>query len=118
MLKTLKQQGGFWYLLECLCVAGFCFCICIVSASSLGPKILGEIGDVGSAIGSLNQSYTLIWLDIGHPNSLNAEGEPPMDDSGHADSDFTDTQDFCDQGTACGVRTCIAPIPEAPGGGG
>jgi hypothetical protein len=110
-LRTqLKEQSGFSYLLEVLCVTSFCFCICIIAAGSLGSKILGEVGDVGAAIGSLNQSYTLTGIAVGHPNDPNH----PTDVATWAGSSFVDTQDFCDQSSSCGVRACIAPSPEAP----
>ncbi len=114
MLKRLKNQDGFSYVLEVLCVCTFCFCICLIAAGSLGSKILGEVGDVGSAIGSLNQSYTLTGIAVGHPN----DPTHPTDVAAWAGSSFTDTTDFCDQSASCGVRACIAPTPEGAGGGG
>ena len=114
MLKKLKNQDGFGHIIEVLCVASFCFCICIIAAGSLGSKILGEVGDVGAAIGSLNQSYTLTGIAVGHPNDPNH----PTDVATWAGSSFVDTADFCDQSSSCGVRACQAPTPETGGGGG
>jgi hypothetical protein len=109
------------YLLACLCVAATCFCICFMAAGSLGSKILAEVGDVGSAVGSLNQSYTLTGAAV-HPNEPTAPELLGPGGGGavteRAGSSFTDTADFCDQGPSCGIRTCIPAIPEAPGGGG
>ncbi len=127
MLERLKKQQGFLYLIECLCVAVFCMCICIVTAGSLGPKILGEIADIGSALGALNQSFTLTGFEIGHPNDLSRMplgGDPthcdmpPGGGGSHCGCGFIDTTDFCDQDASCGIRACIAATTEAPGGSG
>jgi hypothetical protein len=110
-LRTqLKRQDGFAYLLDCLLVIICCFCVSIIAWGSLGSKVLGEVGDVGAMIGSLNQSYTLTGIAVGHPNDPNH----PTDIAVWAGSSFVDTQDFCDQSSSCGVRACQAPTPEAP----
>jgi hypothetical protein len=114
VLKKLKNQDGFAYLLDCLLVIICCFCVSIIAWGSLGSKVLGEVGDVGAMIGSLNQSYTLTGIAVGHPNDPNH----PTDVATWAGSSFTDTQDFCDQSSSCGVRACQAPTQEPLAGGG
>ncbi|MEE8522344.1 MAG: hypothetical protein V3T72_00305 [Thermoanaerobaculia bacterium] len=108
----LKKQEGFCYFLECVCVCTFCFCIYIIGSGLIGSSVLGEFGDFARAIGSLNQSYTSTGLAVGHPN----DPTHPTDVATWAGSSFVDTLDFCDQGGG-GVRNCIAPAPEALGGG-
>ena len=107
--RASKESGHF------LCL-GFLFAlVSVVSAvvacfGAFGPKVIAEWADVGSAIGGLNQGYSMTGVSVSHPNDPN-HLDPVADWTG---SGYVDQQDFCDQSTTCGVRVCEAPIPEAP----
>jgi hypothetical protein len=114
MFEKLKKQDGFALIsVEALFIMTCCLCVLVAICGSFGSKLIGEWGDLGAAIGSLNQSYTLTGIAVGHPNDPNH----PTDVAVWAGSSFTDTQDFCDQSATCGVRACQAPTPEGNGGG-
>ena len=108
MKRNKKNEAGFVMTLELIFLATCLLCVVIIGCASLGAKIIGELGDIGAAVGSLNQSFTTSGAAVGHPT----DPVHPQDIATWSGSSFTDTQDFCDQGCTCGVRMCIPPTPE------
>jgi hypothetical protein len=108
MKKANKKQGGFIVSLELVFIATCILCVVIIAWASLGSKLVAEFGDLGAAVGSLNQSYTITGMAVGHPNDPNH----PTDVATWAGSTYHDDVDFCDEGGTCGVRFCIPPRAE------
>jgi hypothetical protein len=110
--KKFKGQAGFALMTEMIVLLTILLCASVVGYSALSSKVIGELGDIGSAVGSLNQSFTLTSTAVGHPG----DARHPQDVATCAGSSFTDTQDFCDNdpNCACGIRFCIPPTPEIP----
>jgi len=110
--KKLNSQSGFVQSLELVFLGTVVLSVVIIGWSSFGSKLIGEMSDLGSAVGSLNQSYTYTGMAVGHPG----DARHPQDVATTSGSTFTDTQDFCDNdpNCACGVRMCIPPTPEIP----
>ncbi len=115
MLKKLrmkkKDQGGFVVGTELIFLLSCMLCVCVIAWGSFGAKVVGEWGDLGSAVGSLNQSFSLTGMAVFHPNHAHNANNPVASWAG---SSFTDSQDFCDQGCDCGVVICLAPVAEVP----
>jgi hypothetical protein len=105
-----RRDSGFVVSLELVFIATCMLCVVLVAWASFGTKIVAEFGDIGAAVGSLNQSYTITGVAIFHPNDPNH----PTDVATWTGSSFHDAPDFCDEGGACGVRFCVPPEPEAP----
>lgn len=105
-----NRQGGFIISLELVFLATIIVAAVAIGATSLGAKLVGEMSDVGTAVGSLNQSYTFTGLAVGHP----ADPNHPIDIATVSGSTYGDTLDFCDNdpNCACGVRFCLAPSTE------
>ena len=110
--KKLNSQSGFVQSLELVFLGTIVLGVVIIGWSSFGAKLIGEMGDLGAAVGSLNQSFTITGMAVGHPT----DPVHPQDIATTSGSSFTDTQDFCDNdpNCACGVRMCIPPTPEVP----
>ena len=108
--KFRKSEKGYVNSVECLFLLTSMMCCSVIMAGSLGSKIIAEAGDIGSAISSLNQSFTMTGVAVGHPNDPNH----PTDIAVWSGASFTDLQDFCDQSATCGVRLCINANLEAP----
>ena len=108
--KKFKGQAGFLLAIELVVLATLMVCALVVGGSALSSKVVGELGDVGSAVGSLNQSFTTSGMAVGHPG----DARHPQDVATCSGSTFTDTQDFCDNdpNCSCGVRFCIPATPE------
>ncbi len=111
MLKRLrmkkKQQGGFVVGTELIFLLTCIMCVAVIAWGSFGVKFVAEAGDIGAAIGSLNQSFTLTGMQVFHANH---HGNTPV--ASWAGSSYTDYADFCDQGCACGIEICVAPVNE------
>lgn len=114
MLKGTKQkkQSGFVVGTE-LCIHLTCMlCLIIICWGAFGPKAVAEWSDIGSAIGSLDQSYTMSGMAVYHVNDPVHDANNPI--ATWAGSTFSDNDDFCDEGCDCGVVMCIpASGPEA-----
>jgi len=113
MLKMLKmrkkRQGGFVVGTELIFLLSCVLCVAVIAWGSFGAKVVAEWGDIGAAVGSLNQSYTLTGMQVFHPN--HHANTPVASWSG---SSYTDSQDFCDQGCNCGIEICVPPTAEVP----
>ncbi len=107
--NSRKNESGFTNSIEMLMMMTASFMCTLIMTSSLASKMLAEAGDLGSALSSLSQSFTVTGLAVGHPNDPNH----PTDIATWGGSSFQDTLDFCDQSATCGVRICIAPAVEA-----
>ncbi len=104
-LLRRKKQGGFVVGTELIFLISCILCVAVIAWGSVGAKIVAEWGDIGSAIGSLNQSYTLSGMAVFHPNHVHNANNPLASWGG---SSFTDSGDFCDQGCECGIVLCIS----------
>jgi hypothetical protein len=102
-----KKQGGWIVSTELVVLMTCCLCAAVICCAAFGAKAVGEWSDVGAAIGSLNQSFSLTGVQVGHP--LDPVHPTPI--AVWAGSSFVDTVDFCDVG-GCGVQVCIPPTPE------
>jgi hypothetical protein len=112
MLKKPRNQDGFLITIELIFLATLLIGILVIGGAALAPKLISELADVGAAVGSLNQSYTLTGTDVGHPNDPNH----PTDTATWAGSGYVDHLDSCDiRGCDSGVRFCQSPTPEANG---
>ncbi len=111
MLKKLrmkkKEQGGFVVGTELIFLLSCVLCVAVIAWGSFGAKVVGEWADLGGAIGSLNQSFTLTGMQVFHPN--HHANEPVATFAG---SSYTDFQDFCDQRCNCGVVICVPFVGE------
>lgn len=110
--KKFKGQAGFIQSLELVFLATIVLGVVVIGWTSFGAKLVGEMGDLGAAVGNLNQSYTVSGMAVGHP------GDPrhPENIATTSGSSNVDFQDFCDNdpNCACGVQFCIPPTPEVP----
>ncbi len=109
-LLRKKKQGGFVVGTELIFLLTCMLCIAVISWGSLGSKLVGEWGDIGSAVGSLDQSFTLSGMAVYHPNHAHDANNPIASWAG---SSFSDQGDFCDQGCSCGIVMCIAATGES-----
>jgi hypothetical protein len=108
LFKLRKSgQGGFVLSVELCILIGLAFCMTVVCATLVGTKVLGEYGDIGSAIGSMSQSYFITGIAVGHPNDPNH----PTNLVSWAGSGYNDFTDFCDE-AGCGLQVCVPPTPE------
>ena len=108
--KCRRRERGYINSVECLFLLTSMMCCSVIMAGTLGSKIIAEAADIGSAISSLNQSFTMTGVAVGHPNDPNH----PTDVASWAGASFVDSLDFCDQSATCGVRLCINATLEAP----
>ncbi len=87
-------------------------CAGIILCGAYGAKVVAEWSDLGSKIGSLDQSYDIPCGPVYHSNDPVHNANNPI--AFQASSSFTDNADFCDEGCDCGVAMCIpATGPEA-----
>ena len=80
--KLMNDEAGFIISAELVIVATVAVLAMIVGLSEASMNINSELEDVGSAIGSLNQSYH-VQGTCGHQGHVGG-------------SCYTDTRDFCD----------------------
>ena len=106
---TLHNQDGTVAQVEILFVMTCGLCIIIVCCGAFGPKIVGEWIDLKLALVSLDHSYSLTGVAVGHPN----DPTHPTDIASWAGSAFDDDAGFGNDAT-CGVRNCQAPTAEQP----
>lgn len=108
MQRNARRHNGFIVSLELIFIATCLLCVVVIGWAAAGSKIVAEYGDIGSAVGSLNQSFFTSGMAVAHPDDP-VHPEPLAVWNG---SRFHDNPDFCDQGDACGVIVCIPPVPE------
>ncbi len=105
-LLRKKKQGGFIISLEAIFCCTCLMCCLVIGWGSIGSKALAEVSDIGSAIGSLDQSYSMSGMAVYHVNDPVHNANNPI--ASWAGSSFSDNTDFCDEGCDCGVVMCIA----------
>lgn len=108
LLKHDKQQGGWIGSTELIVLMTCALCAVVICCAAFGSKAMGEWSDAGAAIGSLNQSYSLTGLEVGHP----IDPVHPTPVALWSGSSYVDTVDYCDVG-GCGIQVCVAPAPES-----
>ena len=99
--KLMNGEAGFIVSAELVLVFTLCFCCVAVGMAVVRDALVHELGDVGEAIGALDQSYNFRSLTA----ERNADGA-----GNHASckgSGFRDEADDCDckgivLGTVCG----------------
>ncbi len=105
-LLRKKKQGGFVVGTELIFLMTCLMCIAVIAWGSLGSKIVAEWGDIGTAIGSLNQTYTISGMAVYHVNDPVHNANNPV--ASWDGSSNTDYPDFCDEGCNCGIVMCIS----------
>jgi Flp pilus assembly pilin Flp len=105
MLKQLwNDETGFIVSAELILIATLLVIGLIVGMSEVQHAVVEELGDVGEAIGSLNQSYLFTgFQSFKHEGGLKAFT---------VGSRFRDRQDDCD-GNECDL-SCGPIVPENP----
>jgi hypothetical protein len=106
-MQLWRDDLGFVVSSELILIATILVIGMIVGLATVRDQVVQELGDVGLAIGQINQSYS--WSAItGHSSSV-------------AGSAFTDLPDFCDnaedQVNNPGPPACIAIVDAVPGEG-
>ncbi|MEW4529607.1 MAG: hypothetical protein ACF8PG_12735 [Maioricimonas sp. JB045] len=106
MLRNLlHDEAGFVVSAELVLVATILVIGLIVGLSEVQHAVVEELGDVGEAIGSLNQSYLYTGFASFKTNGGGIKSSTPG-------SAFADRQDDCD-GNECQLA-CAPVVPEAP----
>ncbi len=105
-----KKEGGFVVGTELIFLCSCILCIAVIAWGSVGAKIVAEYSDLASAVGSLDQSYTISGMAVYHVNDPVHNANNPI--AFWAGSGKHDNVDFCDQGCDCGVVMCIDPSGE------
>ena len=109
MLRNFwKDESGFIVSAELVLIATICVIGIIVGLVEVQWAIVGELNDVGDAIGSLNQSFqfsgfTSFKTQSTSGNTIKAQV---------AGSSFVDTIDECDNNQC--TLGCDFPTPELP----
>ena len=106
LMQLWRDDLGFVVSAELVLIGTILVIGMIVGLATVRDQVVQELGDVGLAIGQINQSYS--WSGItGHTSSV-------------AGSAFVDTVDFCDDAeaqTAGEPPACIAIVDATPGEG-
>ena len=104
--KRSKKQGGFVLSTELLFLATCVLCASVIIWGAVGAKIIAEWSDFASAVGSLDQSYSISGMAVYHVNDP-VHNNPNNAIAAWSGSSFNDGPDFCDNGCDCGVQMCI-----------
>jgi Flp pilus assembly pilin Flp len=102
MQRLWRDEAGFILSAELVLIATVAVLAMIVGLSAARDGVNSELGDIGQAINSLNQSYTINGIQ-GHSAAVNA-------------SAWLDNTDFCDKAgpdTAAADESCITHTPGA-----
>ncbi len=109
-MKVLRQlwqdDAGFVVSTELVLIASILVIGMIVGLATVRDQVVQELGDIGLAIGQLNQSYSFSGVS-GHTATT-------------AGSSFVDQTDFCDDAEAQapnGPPACIQFVNTTPGEG-
>ena len=106
--KFWNDESGFIVSSELVLIATICVIGLIVGLVEVQWAVVGELNDVGDAIGSLNQSFQFAGF-----TSVKSQGTGGNRIKGQvAGSIFVDTVDECDN-NQCTIG-CDAPTPEGP----
>lgn len=106
MLRTFwNDESGFIVSAELIFIATLCVIGLVVGLSEVQHAVVGELNDVGDAIGSLNQSFAFSGF-MSH--KMFGDGVKARS----VGSRFVDTIDECDN-NQCQLA-CNAPVPEEP----
>ncbi|MBI3860487.1 MAG: hypothetical protein HY290_01180 [Planctomycetia bacterium] len=100
--KFWNDESGFIISTELVLVATMVVVGLITGLVEVSFAVVGELNDIGEAIGSLNQSFSFTGF-----TSTKAGGAIKAQTFG---SYFTDHQDSCDQNEC--TLGCDAPVPE------
>lgn len=107
MLTQLwNDEAGFIISAELVLVATILVIGCIVGLSECQHAVVGELNDIGDAIGSLNQSFTFSGFH---------KSDCGCDHARTFGSSFVDVTEECDN-NQCQIA-CDRPAPERPKGG-
>lgn len=101
-MASSRQQNGFVVgtnlIFLCTCI----LCIAVITWATVGTKVVAEWGDLGTAVGSLDQSFTVSGMTVFHEEDpVHNENNPIVSWTG---SSFADGSDFCDEGSSCGIH--------------
>lgn len=109
--KFWNDQTGFVISAELVLISTLLVLGLIVGLTSVQTAVVGELGDVGTAIGSLNQSYQ--YHGFVKTNRITG-GDVSAFTAGSA---FHDLRDLCDnnsQAMSCALSAgTVKPLPEA-----
>ena len=106
MLKALlNDEAGFIVSAELVLIATILVIGLIVGLSEVQHAIVGELNDVGDAVGELDQSYS-------YSGFSKYDGNSGVHHACTVGSDFSDLQDDCDN-NQCEIA-CDAPSNESP----
>ena len=89
--RLMNEEAGFIISAELVLVATIAILAMVVGLSEVSLNVSHELEDVGSALGSVNQSYQVNGL-VGHMGRAGG-------------SHFVDTMDFCDGAGDIGSNT-------------
>lgn len=103
MLNVSKRKhNGFVastdFIFLCTCI----LCIAVITWGAVGAKVVAEWGDLGSAVGSLDQSFGISGTAVFHAEDPVHNANNPI--ASWAGSSFSDSQDFCDENESCGIH--------------
>ncbi|MBI3866526.1 MAG: hypothetical protein HY290_31985 [Planctomycetia bacterium] len=100
--KFWNEETGFIISTELVLVATMVVIGLIAGLVEVSFSVVGELNDIGEAIGSLNQSFSFTGFTSTKVGGIKAQT---------FGSYFTDHQDSCDQNEC--TLGCDAPVPEA-----
>ncbi len=133
--RIWRDQRGFVATTDLILIGTIVVLGTIVGLATLRNSVVQEFGDLATALGRLNQSYSYSGNEFGDANGVNGAGgrmtilfELDPDPSAYAKvpgSSYTDQPDFCDGEDEdgkppAGISVTVPPIDEgqALGGGG
>ncbi len=115
MLRALYyDENGFIVSAELILISTLLVIGLIVGLSSIQYAVVGELNDVGKAIGSVNQSYMYTGFSASKSSNSRSGGGGGGGGGGGAKSS-TSGSSFSDQLDDCDTQTdiaCDAPTPE------
>jgi hypothetical protein len=101
------DESGFVITAELVLISSLLVIGLMVGMTAVQSAVVGELEDVGSAIGSLNQTY--YYHGMVAPSTLGDCGIK----SYTAGSAFHDLRDECDAGSTCLALQCASSLPPA-----
>lgn len=108
LLKRLwHDQRGFVATTDLILIVTIAILGTIVGLATLRNSVVQEFGDLATAIGRLNQSYTFTSSEYGDTNDTNSVY------AWVAGSDYTDNPDFCDGNDTAGQPPAGISVTES-----